>query len=263
MTQTAAAPVIPNIFPVLQYRDARKAIDWLIATFGFVSEAEFAAPDGGIAHANLRLGAGIIGVSSAGPVRPENPWSSVRSGVYVCVTDPDARHARAVAAGAPIVRPLEDTSYGSRDFTARDPGGHLWAFGTYDMGAKPGAPNIFVRLHYQDGLGAIAFVRDALGFEAGLVVPGDDDTIGRAEMWLGGGTVIIGSAPGAQRFVGDDRQSQCVTVADPDAHCDRARSAGATIVEPPRDTPDGSRGYYVRDPEGFVWEFTTYMPARP
>jgi uncharacterized glyoxalase superfamily protein PhnB len=43
----------------------------------------------------------------------------------------DAVHDRAVAAGAEIVYPLTDQDYGSRDFSARDPAGNVWSFGTY------------------------------------------------------------------------------------------------------------------------------------
>jgi len=43
----------------------------------------------------------------------------------------DALHDRAVAAGAEIVRPLQDTDYGSREFSSRDPEGNHWSFGTY------------------------------------------------------------------------------------------------------------------------------------
>ena len=45
--------------------------------------------------------------------------------------DPDAHHERAVAAGAQIVRELTDQPYGAREYTARDPEGHVWSFGTY------------------------------------------------------------------------------------------------------------------------------------
>jgi uncharacterized glyoxalase superfamily protein PhnB len=51
------------------------------------------------------------------------------------VDDPDAHCARARAAGATIVRELEDADYGSRGYQARDPEGHLWYFGTYRPGA--------------------------------------------------------------------------------------------------------------------------------
>ncbi len=45
--------------------------------------------------------------------------------------DVDAYYARAQAAGALIVRPLADTDYGSREYSARDIEEHLWSFGTY------------------------------------------------------------------------------------------------------------------------------------
>ena len=54
--------------------------------------------------------------------------------VYVVVEDTDAHHARAKAAGAEIVRELQETDYGSREYSARDSEGHLWHFGTYRPG---------------------------------------------------------------------------------------------------------------------------------
>ena len=51
---------------------------------------------------------------------------------YIVVPDADATHARAVAAGATIIRPLQNTDYGSREFAVRDPEGHSWSVGTYD-----------------------------------------------------------------------------------------------------------------------------------
>ncbi len=46
----------------------------------------------------------------------------------------DAHYERAVNAGAEILRPLADTDYGSREYTARDLEGNLWSFGTYSPG---------------------------------------------------------------------------------------------------------------------------------
>lgn len=63
------------------------------------------------------------------------PLSSTVS-VYVVVDDPDSHHAAAVGAGARIVRELQDTDYGSREYSARDPEGNLWSFGTYDPSAE-------------------------------------------------------------------------------------------------------------------------------
>jgi uncharacterized glyoxalase superfamily protein PhnB len=49
----------------------------------------------------------------------------------VVTDDTDKLYERAAAAGAEITREPFDTDYGSRDFTARDPEGNLWSFGTY------------------------------------------------------------------------------------------------------------------------------------
>jgi uncharacterized glyoxalase superfamily protein PhnB len=54
------------------------------------------------------------------------------------VPDTDAVHARAVAAGATIIRPLQNTDYGSREFAVRDPEGHTWSIGNYDPWASHG-----------------------------------------------------------------------------------------------------------------------------
>ena len=52
--------------------------------------------------------------------------------VYVVVDDADAHFARAKAAGAQIVREPVTQDYGGRDYTCKDPEGHVWTFGTYD-----------------------------------------------------------------------------------------------------------------------------------
>jgi uncharacterized glyoxalase superfamily protein PhnB len=49
----------------------------------------------------------------------------------VVADDVEALHDRAAKAGAEIVRPLQNTDYGSHEFAARDPEGNLWSFGTY------------------------------------------------------------------------------------------------------------------------------------
>lgn len=63
----------------------------------------------------------------------EFAWTSPSAYVgHVVVADPDAHHQRAKAAGAQIIKELEDQDYGSRDYSARDLEGNLWSFGTYD-----------------------------------------------------------------------------------------------------------------------------------
>jgi uncharacterized glyoxalase superfamily protein PhnB len=252
----------PNIFPVMRYHDAPGAMDWLSRAFGFEKQSEFANADGTIAHAEMRLGAGVIGISSNGPAAPENPWSAVRQGVYVRVGGIDAHHDRAVRAGAAIVKPLANTDYGSREYSARDLDGRLWGFGTYDMGARPGEPNIFPELRCPSGPRAVTWLRDAFGFEPVVEVPGPGGTTVHAEMRLGDGVVMLATADEGGSAWGDQDQAIAIRIDDPDALFARATAAGAAIVLPLATTHYGARHFWARDPEGFLWGLSTYRPGR-
>jgi uncharacterized glyoxalase superfamily protein PhnB len=121
-----------KIYPALKYDDAPAAIDWLGKAFGFTKHMVVPNEAGGIAHAELRVGQAMIMLGSPGKPDPANPWNTERQGLYMQVPDIDEHYARAKAAGAEIVRPLADTPYGAREYSARDLNGHLWSFGTYD-----------------------------------------------------------------------------------------------------------------------------------
>jgi PhnB protein len=120
----AANGARPNLYPALRFRDERGAMDWLERAFGFTRHAVYNDEDGNLVHAELKLGPGILMMGSP-------PEDKLGFSIYVYVDDLDAHYAKAKAAGAEIVRPLADTSYGSREYGARDLDGHLWYFGTY------------------------------------------------------------------------------------------------------------------------------------
>ena len=121
----------PNIFPALRYRDARAAIDFLVAAFGFEATEVFEDDDGRVVHAELHLGPGAIMLGSTGGGDERFDRAAGAGSVYVALDDVDAHFQRARAGGAEVVRELEDTDYGSREYTACDPEGNLWSFGTY------------------------------------------------------------------------------------------------------------------------------------
>ncbi len=117
-----------TIIPTFRYDDARAAITFLKDAFGFEEHAVY-EQDGAVAHAELRLGDAYI---MLGEHRAEgSDLAYGGSTTYVVIDDPDAHHARAVAAGAEIVRELTDQDYGSREYAAKDPAGNVWSFGTY------------------------------------------------------------------------------------------------------------------------------------
>ncbi|MGP3922034.1 VOC family protein [Streptomyces sp. 8N616] len=121
------------VWPTMHYRDARAAIRFLADAFGFEVAALYTGdtPDE-VVHAELHTpgGGGVM----LGSTRQDSVIADLPSGtgsVYAVTDDPDALFARATAAGATVVRGLEDTDYGSRGFTVRDPEGVFWSFGTY------------------------------------------------------------------------------------------------------------------------------------
>jgi len=132
----------PNVIPGLRYEDAPAAIEWLGKAFG--AEPQLVVPgeaEGEIAHAQLRLGAGMIMLGTAGKhgngfdelmATPRETGGRNTQSAYVVVPDPAAHHARAVAAGAEIVMALEPKDYGGSGYSCRDLEGHVWSFGDYD-----------------------------------------------------------------------------------------------------------------------------------
>jgi uncharacterized glyoxalase superfamily protein PhnB len=118
------------VIPTLRYQNAKGAIDFLERAFGFERKAVHENEDGTIGHAELTHGRGMVMVGSSGAGDPQ--FDTGQSSIYVIVQDPDALHERAKAAGATISRGLTDQDYGSREFSATDPEGNVWSFGTYD-----------------------------------------------------------------------------------------------------------------------------------
>jgi len=111
-----------NIFPFMRFVDADAALEWLTQAFGFEPHEVYRDDEGRVSHAEISLGPGIVMLG------PGDPGSH---GIYVAVNDVDAHYEQAKASGAEITREIEDTDYGSREYTVRDPEGHVWSFGTY------------------------------------------------------------------------------------------------------------------------------------
>ncbi|EQB33596.1 VOC family protein [Sphingobium ummariense] len=128
-------------------------------------------------------------------------------------------------------------------------------------------------LRYEDAPAAIDFLCEAFGFEAHAVHADPDDAtiIHHAQLVLGGGMVMLGSVRDGDdeslitwktpRELGGVTLCTYVIVADPDAHCLRARNAGAVVVREPHDNEGyPGRGYEALDPEGNIWSFGSYDP---
>jgi uncharacterized glyoxalase superfamily protein PhnB len=120
-------------------------------------------------------------------------------------------------------------------------------------------------LRYRDPARAVEFLCSTLGFQRHFVAEEGGQVV-HAQIRRGNSLLFLGPDHADDKYgmhspLSLNGTNQCVCVAmseDVDAHCDRARSAGAEIVTAPYDTPYGSREYSCRDFEGHIWCFGTY-----
>ena len=122
---------------------------------------------------------------------------------------------------------------------------------------------------YRDPEAALAFLRDVLGLGEHAVFRNDDGAIVHAQMRCGTGMVMFGPAQGTQfdRLMvapdetgGRETTTIYAVVDDVAARHDRAVAAGALVLMPLADQPQGGRSFTVADPEGHIWTFGDYDP---
>jgi uncharacterized glyoxalase superfamily protein PhnB len=121
-------------------------------------------------------------------------------------------------------------------------------------------PDLVPLLVYRDIERAHEFLVRAFGFTAGLLERGEGGSVMHGEVHAGTQVIWL------HRVIEDDgwvshldapltTGELVVRVADVDAHCNRARAAGAEIEYGPMDQPYGVREYGARDLEGRRWAF--------
>lgn len=128
-----------TIIPSMRYADAPKAIDWLCDVFGFKRHLVVPGENNTIVHAQLSFGDGMI---MMGSVRDDEHGKLAKTPadtggvqtqcIYMIVKDTDAHYEKTKAAGATIIREIQDEAHGGRGYGCLDLEGHLWYFGSYD-----------------------------------------------------------------------------------------------------------------------------------
>lgn len=123
-------------------------------------------------------------------------------------------------------------------------------------------------VHYQDPKAALEWLARAFGFEVTMAIEGPPDApeMCHYEMSAGGrGRIMIGAqwsewARSPRSLGGANTQTVHVHMeGDLDAHCERARGAGAAIVAEPEDQFYGDRTYRATDLEGHRWTFSVHV----
>jgi uncharacterized glyoxalase superfamily protein PhnB len=116
---------------------------------------------------------------------------------------------------------------------------------------------------YLDPKAAFRWLEQAFGFEPLMVILDADENLAHSEMSYGNSVVMVGSEwsehhKSPKSLGGKNTQTVHVQLArgdDIDAHCERARAAGAEILQAPETQFYGDRTYRARDPEGHIWTF--------
>jgi PhnB protein len=129
-----------TVTPYLTVKDAGAAIEFYKTALGAVEVVRMAGPDGCVMHAEVKIGDSFVMLGEENPHwGAKSPLSLGGSPVGMCLYDPDvdARFAAAVAAGAKVVKPLQDQFYGDRSGTVVDPFGHLWTLATHIEDVAP------------------------------------------------------------------------------------------------------------------------------
>jgi uncharacterized glyoxalase superfamily protein PhnB len=128
-------------------------------------------------------------------------------------------------------------------------------------------PALGSALFYKNPFAALDFLEKAFGFERAMVITDADGNLAHSEMRFGDGYIMVGTewtdyVASPASVGGKNTQSIHVQIQESvDAHCARAKAAGAAVVREPADQFYGDRTYSARDPEGHVWSFAQTVRA--
>jgi PhnB protein len=129
-----------NITPYFIVNGAAKAIAFYTKVFGAKEIMKMAQPNGKVRHAELKIGDAKIMLSDECPemnARSPESYGGCPMSIYLYVKNVDDTFARAVAAGATVIRPVSDQFYGDRIGAIQDPYGYQWCLATHVEDVSP------------------------------------------------------------------------------------------------------------------------------
>ncbi len=141
---TAKVKPIPDgyrsVTPYLVISGAAAAIDFYKKALGASERMRIPGPDGKIGHAELMFGDSVVMMADENPemhaLSPKTVGGSPVT-IMLYVEDVDAVAAKAVGAGATLLRKIENQFYGDRSGSIKDPFGHIWHLSTHIEDVSP------------------------------------------------------------------------------------------------------------------------------
>lgn len=143
MTPSQVKPIptgMHSVTPHLICAGAADAIDFYKKAFGAAEMSRLLGADGKVMHAMLRIGDSAVMLVDEAPAHGMLGPKALKGSpvtIHLYVEDVDALVARAVAAGATITMPLENTFWGDRYGILEDPFGHRWSVATHVRDVTP------------------------------------------------------------------------------------------------------------------------------
>lgn len=130
-----------SVTPSIVCSPCSEAIDFYVQAFGAVEiKPRMTGPDGVVAHAQIRIGDSVIMLGDEwpdGPTQAPSTLGGTTASLFIYTDNVDALWARAIAAGAEEVYPLEMQFYGDKAGRVRDPFGHTWGLGQHVEDVSP------------------------------------------------------------------------------------------------------------------------------
>jgi PhnB protein len=126
--------------PYLIVDGAARALDFYQRVFGATERMRMPGPGGKVGHAEIGIGDSVIMLADEHPeigARGPRAYGGAAVSLHLYVPDVDAVVKKAVAAGATLLRPVEDKFYGDRMGTIEDPFGHHWHVSTHQEDVSP------------------------------------------------------------------------------------------------------------------------------
>ena len=123
-----------SVTPYLSIRGAADAIEFYKKAFGAKEIMRMPGPGGLVGHAEIRIGDSRIMLAdefAAMDFLSPKARGGTTVTIHMYMKDVDTAVARASAAGAKVVRPVQDQFYGDRTGSLEDPFGHVWHIATH------------------------------------------------------------------------------------------------------------------------------------
>jgi PhnB protein len=285
-TQSAAA-VRTVAAPRITFKNTAKAIDFYKAAFGAKETMRFEL-EGKIPHAEIVIGDSALFLTDEWPEGGRFSAETLgNSPIALNITVPhvDAFVARAVAAGAKLIRPIADQFYGHREGTIADPFGYTWSITT--VTEEMSVEEMHRRMHAEqagqaeqpkraavdpipkgyrtltpyivaeDAVGLLSFLKNGLGGDEIFRTVGSAGGM-HAEVRVGDSMLMVGGGGPGLKWSGEPKRFGFhLYVPDCDAVYERALSERGKSIQEPTQQSYGERSATIEDTAGNYWYIAT------